>query len=145
MNLLCPTVSSDDNNNTQRKSTMASTTTQRRKAPKSLDGVLSVPTKIAVKPDPPAQIAVATVKRNKCGTSPFDENWLNMDCCGLFCAGITYGLHFYGVYAVCLVLLPPWMSTTDEDGVRSLTFMGHFHRMAFTWWQCWQLRLISRQ
>ena len=111
---------------------MASTTTQRRKAPKSLDGVLSVPTKIAVKPDPPAQIAVATVKRNKCGTSPFDENWLNMDCCGLFCAGITYGLHFYGVYAVCLVLLPPWMSTTDEDGVRSLTFMGHFHRMAFT-------------
>jgi ribosomal protein L40E len=75
---------------------------------------------------------IATVKRNKCGTSPFDENWLNMDCCGLFCAGITYFLHAYGVYAVCLVLLPPWMSTTDENGIRSMTIMGHFHRVGFT-------------
>ena len=107
---------------------MASTTTQRRKggAPKSLDGVVQVANTINL-PAP-----VATVKRNKCGTSPFDETWLNLDCCGLFCAGITYGLHMYAIYAVCLVLLPPWMSETDEDGVRSLTFMGHFHRLAFT-------------
>jgi hypothetical protein len=109
---------------------MASTTTQRRKggAPKSLDGVTQIAN--ILKHEPPT--AVATVKRNKCGTSPFDENWLNVDCCGLFCVGITYCLHAYAVYAVCLVLLPPWMSNTDENGVRSLTFMGHFHRLAFT-------------
>ena len=82
---------------------------------------------------PPPPVAVATVRRNKCGTSPFDENWLNLDCCGLFCAFITYCLHMYGVYAVCMVLLPPWMSTTDDvTGIRSLTFMGHFHRLGFT-------------
>ena len=77
-------------------------------------------------------IPVASVKRHKYGTGPFDEHWLNLDCCGLFCAMITYGLHIYGVYAVCLVLLPPWMSTMDEDGVRSLTLAGQFHRLAFT-------------
>lgn len=75
---------------------------------------------------------LAVVKRRKYGTGPFDENWLNRDCCGLFCALITYGLHCYGVYAVCLVLLPPWMSETDEEGVRSFTLAGHFHRLAFT-------------
>ena len=108
--------------------TMASTTTQRRKggAPKNLEGVVEV----AVDRD--HATPVATVRRNKCGTSPFDENWLNMDCCGLLCAGITYCLHAYGVYAVCLVLLPPWMSVTDLNGVRSMSFMGHFHRLAFT-------------
>lgn len=76
--------------------------------------------------------AMATVKRNKYGTGPFDENWLNVDCCGLFCAGITYMLHLYSVYAVCVILLPPWMSTIDEMGMRSLTWGGHFHRLAFT-------------
>jgi palmitoyltransferase ZDHHC3/7/25 len=76
---------------------------------------------------------IATVRRNKFGTSPFDEQWLNVDCCGLFCAGITYLLHCYGVYAVCIILIPPWMSTTDAvTGLRSLSFMGHFHRLAFT-------------
>jgi hypothetical protein len=76
---------------------------------------------------------IATVRRNKFGTSPFDEHWLNIDCCGLFCAGITYLLHCYGVYAVCIILIPPWMSTTDAvTGLRSLSFMGHFHRLAFT-------------
>jgi hypothetical protein len=110
---------------------MASTTTQRRKggAPKSQEAVIL---QVANIPGPATSTPVATVKRSKCGTSPFDENWLNLDCCGLFCAGITYGLHLYSIYAVCLVLLPPWMSTTDENGVRSLSFMGHFHRLAFT-------------
>jgi hypothetical protein len=75
---------------------------------------------------------LAVVKRQKWGTGPFDENWLNRDCCGLLCAMITYGLHCYGVYAVCLVLLPPWMSDTDDEGVRSMTLAGHFHRLAFT-------------
>lgn len=75
---------------------------------------------------------VASVKRQKYGTGPFDENWLNLDCCGLLCALITYGLHCYGVYAVCLILIPPWMSETDEEGVRSLTLAGHFHRLCFT-------------
>jgi len=62
----------------------------------------------------------ATVVRHLCGTSPFDKYWVNWDCCGLFCAGLTYGLHIYGCYAVTQVLLPPWMSTT-VDGVRSVS------------------------
>ena len=78
------------------------------------------------------RVAVATVKRNKFGTGPFDENWLNLDCCGLVCACMTYGLHLYGIYAVCLILIPPWMSTVTDDGVRHLTFMGHFNRLSFT-------------
>ena len=80
----------------------------------------------------PAVIREAKVKRNKYGTGPFDEYWLNLDCCGLFCAGLTYMLHMYGVYAVCLILIPPWMSTVDEQGVRSITIIGHLHRVAFT-------------
>ena len=61
--------------------------------------------------------AVATVVRNTFGTSPFDKYWLNVDCCGLFCASLTYFLHIYGCYAVCFVLLPPWMSY-EYDGER---------------------------
>ena len=63
----------------------------------------------------------ATVKRNKCGTRPFDARWLNLDCCGLVCAGVTYALHAYGLYAFCFVLLPPWLSETDEDGYREVS------------------------
>lgn len=80
----------------------------------------------------PAVIKEAKVKRSKYGTGPFDENWLNLDCCGLFCAGLTYMLHAYGVYAVCLILIPPWMSSVDQDGVRTISAMGHIHRVAFT-------------
>jgi hypothetical protein len=60
-------------------------------------------------------VPVANVVRHKCGTSPFDSMWLNWDCCGLFCAFFTYGLHLYGVYTVTQVLLPPWMSYQDEE------------------------------
>lgn len=106
---------------------MSSTTTQRRKggAPKSTDGF-----KLAVPLD--STPLKAEVRRHKCGTGAFDESWLNKDCCGLFCAFLTYCLHLYGVYAVCLILIPPWMSTLDEGGVRTLTFMGHLHRLLFT-------------
>lgn len=106
---------------------MNSTTTQRRKggAPKSVENF-----KIAVPlDDPPIK---AEVMRRKLGTGAFDQHWLNTDCCGLFCAFITYCLHLYGVYAVCLILIPPWMSTLDGDGVRSLTLIGHLHRLLFT-------------
>jgi ribosomal protein L40E len=82
---------------------------------------------------PRSPIVIATVIRNKYGTGPFDENWLNVDCCGLFCAVITYMLHLYGVYATCLILIPPWMSTiSDNEGIRTISFMGQFHRTAFT-------------
>ena len=80
----------------------------------------------------PATIKVAKVKKNRFGTGPFDDYWLNIDCCGLFCASFTYMLHAYGVYAVCLILIPPWMSSVDEDGVRTISIMGHFHRTFFT-------------
>ena len=65
----------------------------------------------------------ATVVRHLCGTSPFDKYWVNWDCCGLFCAAMTYGLHIYGCYSVTQVLLPPWMSTT-VDGVRSVSIIA---------------------
>mmetsp|Transcript_14890 Transcript_14890/g.29950 ORF Transcript_14890/g.29950 Transcript_14890/m.29950 type:complete len:526 (+) Transcript_14890:374-1951(+) len=88
---------------------------------------------------------VATVRRRNFGTSPFDRHWLNLDCCGLFCAGLTYSLHLYGCYAVCVVLLPPWMSYVyDPDGsvvppsasvvdgaVRKLSYWGVLHSVAF--------------
>jgi hypothetical protein len=85
-----------------------------------------------LKPANIKEVKVATVKRNKYGTGPFDENWLNMDCCGLFCAGLTYLLHMYSVYVVCLILIPPWMSNVDEDGVRTISIFGHLHRTCVT-------------
>lgn len=121
---------------------MASTTTRRKGgAPKSMEMLLETqqiqvnefsgnPLKIANTTIP--TIPTATVKRHKYGTGPFDENWLNLDCCGLFCAMITYGLHLFAMYAVCVILLPPWMSETDDEGIRHLTWMGHFHRLAFS-------------
>eukprot|EP00977_Amphora_coffeiformis_P003451 scaffold638_cov168-Amphora_coffeaeformis.AAC.33 len=80
-------------------------------------------------------VVFATVKRNYCGTGAFDKNWLNMDCCGLFSSGLTYGLHAYGVYAVCFVMLPPWMSediTTEEGTSRQLTWTGTMNASFFT-------------
>lgn len=75
----------------------------------------------------------AYVRRNFCGTGPFDKHWLNLDCCGLFCALITYTLHAYAVYAVTLILLPPWMSNTNaETGIRTVSLAGFLHRMVFT-------------
>jgi hypothetical protein len=68
----------------------------------------------------------ATVVRRQCGTSPFDKHWLNVDCCGLFCAGFTYWLHLYGCYAVCFVLLPPWMSY-EEDGEEGVRRVSYYH------------------
>lgn len=62
----------------------------------------------------------ATVVRNTCGTGPFDKYWLNVDCCGLVCAVFTYWLHLYGCYAVCMVLLPPWMSHQEEGEERKV-------------------------
>lgn len=76
----------------------------------------------------------ATVKRNHCGTGAFDKNWLNMDCCGLFSACLTYGLHAFGVYAVCFVILPPWMSEqekTEEGSSRHLTWTGTMNAAFF--------------
>lgn len=74
---------------------------------------------------------IAVVKRRSCGTGPFDKNWLNMDCCGLICAMFTYGLLLYGVYAVCFVLVPPWMSYRGLDNVRFMSMFGHIHRTLF--------------
>jgi len=123
---------------------MASQATRQRKgamAPKSGDllpvanigkSIVSATTGRPLKPAVIKEIKTAKVKRNKFGTGPFDENWINLDCCGLFCASLTYMLHLYGVYAVCLILIPPWMSSVDEYGVRTISFFGHLNRLAFT-------------
>lgn len=111
------------------------------------DGAVGTPSKTPNKLSPPSNIsvAVATARRRSCGTGPFDRHWLNLDCCGLVCAAVTYGLHLYGCYAVVCILLPPWMSHIyDPDGsvvsptaphvdgaVRQLSFWGWFHSLAF--------------
>lgn len=77
------------------------------------------------------EVIVATVIRKKCGTSPFDEHWLNVDCCGLICASITYLLHLYGIHVVCNLLIPPWMSYKTEDGVRHLSMLGYLNSFLF--------------
>jgi len=68
-----------------------------------------------------ADVPVATVYRRFCGTSPFDKHWLNLDCCGLFCAGLTYLLHLYGCWVVCKALIPPWMAYEDPQGIRRVS------------------------
>jgi len=114
---------------------MSTTTAQRRKQPKAPES-LSLETPIVEPPSnektAAAVVVKATVRRRKFGTGPFDEHWLNVDCCGLTCALITYGLHLYAVYTVCFIMIPPWMSSKDDDGIRQLTAAGHFHRAAFT-------------
>jgi palmitoyltransferase ZDHHC3/7/25 len=77
-------------------------------------------------------VRLAQVRRNFCGTGPFDKHWLNLDCCGLFCALVTYALHAYGVYAVTLILLPPWMSSTNAEGIRTISVAGFLHQASFT-------------
>ena len=69
-------------------------------------------------------VAIATMKRNRFGTQPFDRGWLNLDCCGLICAGLTYMLHAYGAYSFGWILLPPWFSVMDEDGHRQVRAIG---------------------
>ena len=68
-------------------------------------------------------IAIATVKRNTFGTRPFDKYWLNLDCCGLICATLTYCLHLYGIYSFGWILLPPWFSVMDDDGYREVRML----------------------
>jgi len=82
--------------------------------------------------NPPANVVVAHVHRRWCGTGPFDLHWLNLDCCGLFCAMLTYGLHIYGCWAVCCKLLPAWMVQLPViDGDRKMSIAGKIHSFAF--------------
>ena len=112
---------------------MSTTTAQRRKPPK-LPGAVSLESDQGSSPNNNNNggTVVATVRRRKFGTSPFDEHWLNVDCCGLTCALITYALHAYAVYTVCFIMIPPWMSVKGENGDRYLTTAGMFNRFAFT-------------
>ncbi|CAB9514350.1 Palmitoyltransferase ZDHHC7 [Seminavis robusta] len=114
---------------------MSTTTAQRRKGVPKAPGSAQVDLD-ALSPAPANNggpvVAVATVRRRKFGTSPFDESWLNVDCCGLVCALVTYSLHFYAVYTICFVMIPPWMSVTDENKIRTITATGRFHQFAFT-------------
>lgn len=111
---------------------MSSTTAQRRKVPKAPGSAPLEPEIISSSNNANGTVPVATVRRRKFGTSPFDEHWLNVDCCGLTCALITYLLHAYAVYTVCFIMIPPWMSIKGEDGIRYLTTAGVFNRFAFT-------------
>lgn len=53
--------------------------------------------------------------------------WINPDCCGLFCAVITYGLVAYAQYAVTACILVPWMGAS---------FFGVAHTIAFNVFAC---------
>ena len=81
---------------------------------------------------PTVPVVTATVRRNFLGTGPFDKHWLNIDCCGLFCAMFTYFLHAYAIHVVTNILIPPWMSEIDEaTGVRHLTTAGVVNETLF--------------
>merc|ERR1719491_938855 len=73
---------------------------------------------------------VAVAYRRECGTSPFDKQWLNLDCCGIFCALLTYSFHLYACYAVCFILIPPWMFIQVED-LRYITLKGRVNELLF--------------
>jgi palmitoyltransferase len=49
------------------------------------------------------------------GTSPSHKNWLNLDCCGLFCAGLTFFLHVWACYTVIFKLLHPWFNEGEYE------------------------------
>ena len=112
----------------------AASATVRRKGPRQPP---SMSTRLVEEVQKDQAVVFATVKRNYCGTGAFDKNWLNMDCCGLFSAGLTYFLHTFGVYAVCFVMLPPWMSEDVPAGdgteaTRHMTWTGTMHATIFT-------------
>eukprot|EP00804_Cyclotella_cryptica_P013834 CCRYP_018171-RA/>CCRYP_018171-RA protein AED:0.08 eAED:0.08 QI:62/1/1/1/0.33/0.5/4/849/588 len=89
---------------------------------------VSSPSKPKQSPQP---AIVATVRRPLFGTSPFARNWLNVDCCGLVCAGLTYALHGFGCYAFGWILVPSGWTLVDEDGNRELSMGGVLHRTLF--------------
>ena len=99
------------------------------------DEIMPLELKTSAAAAPPV---VAHVRRNFCGTGPFDRHWLNLDCCGLVCAALTYGLHLYAIYAVTCVLLPPWMSYQEDNNNnasshhRHMTLAGVLHQILFT-------------
>lgn len=77
------------------------------------------------KPKAKEKIITASVYRPTFGTSPFAKYWLNVDCCGLVCAGLTYMLHLFGCYAFGWILVPTGWRKADEDGnveVRSAVY-----------------------
>ena len=43
------------------------------------------------------------------GTGFKYKNWLVLDGCGLFCAGITWFLHIWAAWVVITKVLDPWM------------------------------------
>ena len=45
-----------------------------------------------------------------CGTRPGVRIWLNTECCGVFCAGVTWALIVYAQYAVSVHVILPWLS-----------------------------------
>ena len=83
-------------------------------APVPLQEILPSPSKLVEKEKP--QVITATVYRPTFGTSPFAKYWLNVDCCGLVCAGFTYALHAFGCYAFGWILVPSGWRKVDEDG-----------------------------
>jgi len=93
---------------------------QRKKNPKPSTTTNS----LSSQGSPSSPYPVATAYRRKCGTQAFDYYWLNKDCCGLFCAVLTYFLHAYACFVVCRILIPPWMSYIGLDGMRKIRTIG---------------------
>ena len=70
-----------------------------------------------------------------CGTSNEARFWLNTQCCGLVCAGITYALIAYAMTAMHTAVLPPSRSDWDFrhlalfDVLAVLAMVSHFRAM----------------
>jgi hypothetical protein len=105
-------------------------------SPSLVEGLLLLPPGSTTTTAAAPTTATATVKRNRYGTRPFDIHWLNIDCCGLLCAAFTYTLHMYGMHAYCFVLLPPWLSSMNDDGYRTLSASCYVNRSVFCTISC---------
>eukprot|EP00522_Entomoneis_paludosa_P002469 CAMPEP_0172467598 /NCGR_PEP_ID=MMETSP1065-20121228/59370_1 /TAXON_ID=265537 /ORGANISM="Amphiprora paludosa, Strain CCMP125" /LENGTH=88 /DNA_ID=CAMNT_0013224781 /DNA_START=42 /DNA_END=305 /DNA_ORIENTATION=+ len=73
----------NNNTNTTTNSSSNSSVTSRQTAPPRLHHPNSAGARIVEELQREQAAIRATVRRQFCGTGPFDHHWLNVDCCGL--------------------------------------------------------------
>jgi palmitoyltransferase len=78
-------------------------------------------------------------RRKGCGTADTDLYWLNVDPCGLICAGMVYGLTLFSQAVVTAHVLGPWLAAAAPgayaahaaafNGLGVLTLLCHMRAM----------------
>ena len=49
--------------------------------------------------------------------------WINKECCGLFCAVVTWGFVFFGQFATSISIIIPWLGY-DVTGIINLVIFN---------------------